>query len=113
MLALVDGEPRLLPLKRALQIYSNTADRDHAQAQFELRRPRRAPISWKGSIALENLDAVIQTIRESPDADQPRAADEASSFSDLQAQAILDMQLGAWLPWNARRWKMNIRKYRP
>jgi DNA gyrase subunit A len=96
MLALVEGEPRLLSLKRALQLYlehrQNVITR---RSTFELAKARaRAHILEGLLIALANLDAVIKTIRESKDAD---AAKERlmSRFklSDLQAQAILDMQL--------------------
>ena len=96
MLALVDGEPRLLPLKRALQIFI-----EHRQGvltrrtQYELEKARaRAHILEGLTIALNNLDAVIQTIRESPDADVAKdRLMKRFRLSDLQAQAILDMQL--------------------
>ncbi len=96
MLALVDGEPRLLPLKKALQIFI-----EHRQVvltrrtQFELEKARaRAHILEGLVIALDNLDAVIQTIRESPDADAAKERlMKRFKLSDLQAQAILDMQL--------------------
>jgi DNA gyrase subunit A len=96
MLALVDGEPRLLPLKKALQIFI-----DHRQVvltrrtQYELEKARaRAHILEGLTIALNNLDAVIQTIRESPDADEAKERlIKRFKLSDLQAQAILDMQL--------------------
>ena len=96
LLALVDGEPRLLSLKRALQIFI-----EHRRvvitrrSQFELDKARaRAHILDGLLIALANLDEVIRTIRNSPDAD---SAKERLMFrfllSELQAQAILDMQL--------------------
>ena len=96
MLALVDGEPRLLPLKKALQIFL-----EHRQVvitrrtQFELEKARaRAHILEGLTIALNNLDAVIQTIRESPDADVAKERlMKRFKLSELQAQAILDMQL--------------------
>ncbi len=96
MLALVDGEPRLLSLKRALQIFI-----EHRQtiivrrSNFELAKARaRAHILDGLLIALENIDAVIQTIRESQDADAARERLMTRfKLSDLQAQAILDMQL--------------------
>jgi DNA gyrase subunit A len=96
MLALVDGEPRLLPLKRALQIFlehrQNVLTR---RTQYELEKARaRAHILEGLTIALDNLDAVIQTIRESPDADIAKERlMKRFKLSDLQAQAILDMQL--------------------
>ena len=96
MLALVDGEPRLLPLKKALQIFI-----EHRlvvltrRTQYELEKARaRAHILEGLTIALNNLDAVIQTIRESPDADVAKERLMTRfKLSELQAQAILDMQL--------------------
>ncbi len=96
MLALVDGEPRLLSLKRMLQVYI-----DHRQdvivrrSRFELEKARaRAHILEGLLIALANLDEVIKTIRESLDADQARVRlVERFKLSELQAQAILDLQL--------------------
>jgi DNA gyrase subunit A len=96
MLALVDGEPRLLSLKRMLQVYI-----DHRQevivrrSRFELNKARaRAHILEGLLIALANLDEVIQTIRQSPDAETARERlMERFKLSELQAQAILDLQL--------------------
>jgi DNA gyrase subunit A len=96
MLALVDGEPRTLPLKRALQIFI-----EHRQTvivrrtNFELAKARaRLHILDGYLIALANLDAVIKTIRESQDADAAKTnLMQRFKLSELQAQAILDMQL--------------------
>ncbi len=96
MLALVDGEPRLLPLKRALQIFI-----DHRiqvitrRSQYELDKARhRAHILEGLMIALANLDEVIQTIRQSPDAEQARERlIKRFKLTEIQAQAILDLQL--------------------
>jgi DNA gyrase subunit A len=96
MLALVEGEPRLLSLKKALQLFI-----EHRQSvltrrsQFELEKARaRAHILEGLRIAINNLDAVIQTIRESPDADVAKERlMKRFKFSEIQAQAILDMQL--------------------
>ncbi len=96
MLALVDGQPRLLTLKRALQLY---IEHRHGvitrRTQFDLDKARaRAHILEGLRIALANLDAVIQTIRESPSADEARTRLIARfNLSEIQAQAILDMQL--------------------
>lgn len=96
LLALVNGEPRLLSLKRALQIYiEHRQEIITRRSKFELEKARnRAHILDGLLIALANLDEVIKTIRESKDAD---AAKERliSRFklSEIQAQAILDMQL--------------------
>ena len=96
MLALVEGEPRLLPLKRSLQIFI-----DHRvvvinrRTQFELDKAKnRAHILEGLLIALANLDEVIKTIRNSPDAEVAKTRlMSLFKLSDLQAQAILDMQL--------------------
>src|SRR5574341_1355122 len=96
LLALVEGEPRLLSLKRALQIYiEHRREVITRRSQFDLEKARaRAHILDGLLIALANLDAVIDTIRKSPNAE---AAKERLMFrfllSELQAQAILDMQL--------------------
>jgi len=96
MLALVDGEPRLLPLKRALQIFI-----EHRQtvivrrSNYELAKAQARIHVLDGLlIALENIDAVIQTIKESPDVEQAKdALMKRFKLSEVQAQAILDMQL--------------------
>lgn len=96
LLALVNGEPRLLTLKRALQIFiEHRREVVIRRSQFELEKAReRAHILEGLLIALKNLDEVIQTIRQSPDADvaKERLMDRFV-LSDRQAQAILDMQL--------------------
>jgi DNA gyrase subunit A len=96
MLALVDGQPQTLPLKNVLEHYV-----DHRQeivrrrTEFDLAKARaRAHILEGLKIALDHLDAVIKTIRESADVDTAR--DNLMSrfdLSELQAQAILDMRL--------------------
>src|SRR5574339_324058 len=96
LLALVDGEPRTLPLKRALQIFI-----EHRQVvivrrtNFELAKARARQHILDGYlIALANLDAVIKTIRESQDADVAKQnLVNRFNLSEIQAQAILDMQL--------------------
>jgi DNA gyrase subunit A len=96
LLALVHNEPRLLSLKRALQIYiEHRIQVITRRAQFELDKARaRAHILDGLLIALNNLDAVIRTIRESRDVET--AKEQLMSrfnLSEIQAQAILDMQL--------------------
>jgi DNA gyrase subunit A len=96
MLALVEGEPRALSLRRALQVFL-----EHRQVviqrrtEYELDKARaRAHILDGYLIALANLDAVIKTIRESADADTARTRlMERFKLSEIQAQAILDLQL--------------------
>ncbi|HSG41563.1 MAG TPA: DNA gyrase subunit A [Anaerolineales bacterium] len=96
MLALVDGEPRMLPLKRSLQIFI-----EHRQTvivrrtNYELAKARARQHILDGLlIALNNLDAVIKTIRESEDADVAKTnLVKRFKLTEIQAQAILDMQL--------------------
>jgi DNA gyrase subunit A len=96
MLALVDNEPRLLPLKRSLQIFI-----EHRQVvitrrtEFDLARARhRAHVLEGLLIALANLDEVIRTIRQAADAEDARVQLMARfKLTEIQAQAILDMQL--------------------
>ncbi len=96
LLALVDGEPRLLSLQRALQIFiEHRREVITRRSKFELEKARaRAHILEGLLIALANLDAVIQTIRQSPDAEAAKERlMERFNLSERQAQAILDMQL--------------------
>lgn len=96
LLALVNQEPRMLTLKRALQLYL-----EHRQVVitrrtlFDLdKAKKRAHILDGLLIAIANLDAVIKTIRESPDADVAKTRlIERFDLTEIQAQAILDMQL--------------------
>ncbi len=96
MLALVDGEPRLLSLKKALQVFiEHRRQVITRRSTFELEKARaRLHILDGYLIALAHLDAVIQTIRESADADQARQRlMRTFGLSEAQAQAILDLQL--------------------
>ncbi|MGC9393274.1 MAG: DNA gyrase subunit A [Anaerolineae bacterium] len=96
LLALVDGVPRVLPLRRLLQIFL-----DHRievlvrLTQFDLNKAQaRAHIVEGLLIALDHLDAIIKTIRESPDVQIARDRLMANfGLTEVQAQAILDMQL--------------------
>jgi DNA gyrase subunit A len=96
LLALVEGEPRLLSLRRALQIFiEHRREVITRRTQFELEKARaRAHILEGLLIALANLDAVIQTIRQSTDAEAAKERLMSRfNLSERQAQAILDMQL--------------------
>jgi DNA gyrase subunit A len=96
LLALVKGEPRVLTLKRALQLYiEHRQEVITRRSQYELDKARaRAHILEGLLIALANLDDVINTIRQSPDADTAKTRlMQRFKLSELQAQAILDMQL--------------------
>ncbi|MBI4494029.1 MAG: DNA gyrase subunit A, partial [Chloroflexi bacterium] len=96
MLALVEGEPRVLTLKKLLQHW---LDHRHLvltrRTRFELEKARaRAHVVEGLKIALDNLDAVIRTIRESPSAEESlKRLMERFKLTDIQARAILDMQL--------------------
>jgi DNA gyrase subunit A len=90
------SEPRTLTLKRMLQIFI-----EHRQvvilrrSKFELEKARARQHILDGYlIALNNIEAVIKTIREAEDADAAKAnLMKRFKLSELQAQAILDMQL--------------------
>ncbi|RME89277.1 MAG: DNA gyrase subunit A [Anaerolineae bacterium] len=96
MLALVDGEPRLLSLKRALQIFvEHRRTVIVRRSNYELGKARaRLHILDGLLIALEHIDDVIETIRRSQDADEAKERlIKRFKLSETQAQAILDMQL--------------------
>lgn len=96
MLALVNNEPRLLSLKRALLIFlEHRQEVITRRSRFELDKARsRAHILDGLLIALNNLDAVIETIRSSPDAELARERLVSRfNLTEIQAQAILDLQL--------------------
>ncbi|HSG16995.1 MAG TPA: DNA gyrase subunit A [Anaerolineae bacterium] len=96
LLALVDREPRLLSLKRALQIYiDHRVEVITRRTQFELNKALRRQHILEGLlIALANLDEVIETIRASADADVAREQLMSRfGLTEIQSTAILDMQL--------------------
>ena len=94
MIALVDGEPKILTLRQCLDYYI-----DHRKTvilrrtQFDLDKAlARAHILEGLKIALDNIDEVIEIIRNSYDDAKERLM-ERFGLSDIQAQAILDMRL--------------------
>jgi DNA gyrase subunit A len=98
MLALVeDGrQPRVLTLKRMLQEYiEHRREVIRRRTEFDLAKARdRAHILEGLKIALDNIDAIIRTIRDSRTAESARNnLIRNFSLSERQAQAILDMQL--------------------
>ena len=96
MLALVDGTPRVLDLKTALlEFIKFRRAVVRRRTEFELKRARaRAHILEGLRLAINDLDAVIALIRGSESAEAAkRGLMERFSLSDVQAQAILDMQL--------------------
>jgi DNA gyrase subunit A len=96
MLALVDGQPRVINLKEALTCYIEfRKEVITRRSQFDLQKAKdRAHILEGFRIALDNLDEVISTIRNSDSVDIARNNLMAKfALSQIQAQAILDMQL--------------------
>jgi DNA gyrase subunit A len=96
MLALVDGEPRLLPLKRALQLFiEHRQEIITRRSRFELGRARQRSHVLEGLlVALANLDEVIATIRASRTVDTARRnLRRKFKLTEAQAQAILEMPL--------------------
>jgi len=95
-LALVNGRPQLLPLKDMLRHFVNfRREVVVRRTQFDLRKAEeRAHILEGLKIAIDNLDEVVQLIRNSK---TPQDAKEALRlrfhFSEVQAQAILEMRL--------------------
>lgn len=96
MLALVNGEPRVLNLKEMLYYYiEHQKDIIVRRTKFDLRKAEeRAHIVEGLRIALSNLDEIIKLIRAAKDV--PTARQELItrfSLTEIQAQAILDMRL--------------------
>ena len=94
MLALVDGKPEVLTLKRFLEEYVKfQKEVVTRRTKFDLAKAEaRAHILEGLRIALDNIDAVIKTIRESYSNAKENLM-ENFGLSDIQAQAILDMRL--------------------
>ena len=96
MLALVKGQPRILNLKQILEYYlEHQKEVITRRTRFELGKAQdRAHILEGLKIALDNLDEVIKTIRNSATADIAKTSlMEKFNLSQRQAQAILDMRL--------------------
>ncbi len=96
MLALVDGHPRILNLKQILYYYlKHQEEVITRRSQYELDKARaRAHILEGLLIALDHIDEVIKTIRESSTDDVAKQALMSKfGLSEKQAIAILDMRL--------------------
>lgn len=96
MLALVEGEPRLLSLKQALRVFlDHRLEVVRRRSEHDLAKARqRAHILEGLLVALKNLDEVIALIRKAPDAETARVRlEKRFKLTQIQAQAILDMQL--------------------
>jgi len=96
MVALVDGQPKVVNLKEALTYYIEYRFQVISKrSQFELDKARdRAHILEGFRIALNNMEQVIKIIRQSQTVESARANLMAAfALSQIQAQAILDMPL--------------------
>lgn len=96
LLALVDGEPRMLSLKQALRVYlDHRLEIVKRRSQYDLDKARaRAHILEGLRVALKNLDEIIDLIRKAPDVETARTRlMKRYKLSEIQATAILDMQL--------------------
>ena len=98
MVALVERgtQPRMLTLKRALQEYiSHRQEVITRRTEFELERARRRAHVLEGlKIALDNIDEVISTIRNSRTTESARTnLIKKFTLTEIQANAILDMRL--------------------
>ncbi len=96
MLALVDGQPQVLPLKRCLALFiAHRQEVIRRRSEFQLEKARDRDHIVQGLLlALERMDEVIEIIRASADVETARTNLMSSlDLSEAQAQAILDMQL--------------------
>ena len=96
LLAIVHGQPREMGLIEAIKIFNeHRAEVVRRRTQFELRKAREREHILEGyKIALDNIDAVIKLIRASKNPAEAREGLVATfALSEIQAKAILDMQL--------------------
>ncbi len=97
MLALVNGEPKILPLTRIIDEYiAHQESVVTRRTQFELDRAlARAHILEGYSIALDNIDEIVELMKTSKSIPDSKARlCERYGLSDIQAQAIVEMTLG-------------------
>jgi DNA gyrase subunit A len=96
MLALVNDEPRILNIKRILELFIEYQQKLVIRmSEYDLAKSREMEHILEGlMIALEHLDEVIETIKKSKDAEVAKTnLMKKFKLSEIQAQAILDMQL--------------------
>ena len=97
MLALVDGQPRVVTLREALQAFiDHRREVIRRRSEFDLEKAQERAHILEGLLrALEDLDRVIAAIRAANSADAAKTAlqQEPFNLSERQAQAVLDMQL--------------------
>ncbi|HZA22104.1 MAG TPA: DNA topoisomerase (ATP-hydrolyzing), partial [Dehalococcoidia bacterium] len=96
MLALVDGQPQVLPLKRTLSLFiEHRQEVIRRRSEFQLQKAKERDHIVQGLLlALDRMDEVIAIIRGSRDVEAARNnLMERLQLTQVQAQAILDMQL--------------------
>ncbi|MEX0799894.1 MAG: DNA gyrase subunit A [Dehalococcoidia bacterium] len=97
MLALVDGQPRTVSLKRILESYiTHRRVVIRRRSEYDLEKAQERCHILEGLLkALDLLDQVIKAIRGSPSAEEAKSRLMKAPFklSDRQSQAVLDMQL--------------------
>ncbi|HHT07447.1 MAG TPA: DNA gyrase subunit A [Clostridiales bacterium] len=96
MLALVDGQPKLLNLKEMIAQYIlHQEDVVTRRTQYDLEKSQARAHILEGLLkALDNIDAIVHLIRASRDtAEAKQGLMDQFAFSERQAQAILDMRL--------------------
>jgi DNA gyrase subunit A len=96
MLALVDGQPQILPLKRTLSLFiEHRQEVIRRRSEFQLQKAKERDHIVQGLLlALDRMDEVIAIIRGSRDVEAARNnLMERLQLTQVQAQAILDMQL--------------------
>ena len=96
MLALVDGQPQVLPLRRCLELFIRHREEViRRRSEYQLQRARDRDHIVQGLLlALDRIDEVIEIIRNSADVEESRNnLMQQLDLSEVQAQAILDMQL--------------------
>ena len=96
MLALVDGQPQVLPLRRCLELFvQHRQEVIRRRSEYQLQRARDRDHIVQGLLlALDQIDRVIEIIRNSADVEESRNnLMQQLDLSEAQAQAILDMQL--------------------
>ncbi len=107
MLALVDGQPMTLGLKRMLEHYLNyRREVIRRRTEFDLARAQeRAHILEGLKIALDNLDEVIATIRAAADVDAARDRPDAAASASPRRRPTPSWRcsFAASRPWSARR----------
>ena len=97
MLAIVDGQPKILTLKDMLRCYVDFQEEViHRRTQFNLKKAQDREHILEGlKIAIDFIDEVIAIIRRSKDLPSARAAlMERFGLDEIQAQAIVQMRLG-------------------